>query len=75
MSKRELYSSIGRGIGQVVQWMSKNKVWLTEYRLWKAAHDCIDMSQEENRNITPLLWLEITELDDNQVSKLYLASS
>jgi len=55
--------------------MSKNKVWLTEYRVWKAAHDCIDMSQEENRNITPLLWLEITELNDDQVSKLYLASS
>ena len=32
--------------------MSKNKVWLTEYRLWNAAHDCIDMSQEENRKKT-----------------------
>jgi len=44
-------------------------------RLWKAVHDCIDMSQEENHNITPLLWLEITELDDDQVSKFYSASS
>jgi len=55
--------------------MSKNKVWLTDYPLWKAAHDCIDMSQEKNHNITPLLWLEITKLDDDQVSKLYLAFS
>ena len=31
--------------------MSKNRVRLTEYRLQKAVHDCIDMSQEENRNI------------------------
>jgi len=38
-------------------------------------HDCLDMSQEENRNITPLLWLKITELDNDQVLKLYLASS
>jgi len=36
--------------------MSKNKVWLTEYPLWKAVHDCIDMSQEENcNNMCPLL--------------------
>jgi len=55
--------------------MSKNKVRLTEYRLQKAVHDCIDMSQEENCNITPLLRFKITKLNDNQVLKLYLAFS
>jgi len=43
--------------------------------LYEAVYDCIDMSQEENCNITPLLWFEITKLNNNQVSKLYSAFS
>jgi len=40
MSKRESYSPIGKGIDQMVQVDSKNNIWLTEYQLRKAAHDC-----------------------------------
>ena len=52
--------------------MSKNKVWLTEYPLWKAAHGCIDMSQEENRNIKQD-WLQRVMHNDQGMISLILS--
>jgi len=59
--------------------MSKNKVWLTEYRLWKAAHDCIDMSQEENCNMNNedglLAMAEDLDIEDKEFDYRYMDDS